>query len=137
MRGKAHLILRASRYVRITPADAGKSLFAFGMFLFSKDHPRRCGEKSSGAKSTTESGGSPPQMRGKGRLLLCNYQRRRITPADAGKRHRFGQIQRKSQDHPRRCGEKDEQAYNDLGAQWITPADAGKSCQFINLSIMF
>ena len=49
--------------------------------------------------------GSPPQVRGK---LIHNpavCPRARITPAGAGKTRRFLQPHRRTEDHPRRCGE--------------------------------
>ena len=91
--------------------------------------------------------GSPPPMRGK----VVSERRRKvssgITPAYAGKSYFHGSSQRKNQDHPRLCGEKqpDEKPANQptgspppmrgkdavcifcMFSCGITPAYAGKS----------
>ena len=45
MRGKALLDERIARYMRITPAHAGKSLNRLVKGKTTRDHPRACGEK--------------------------------------------------------------------------------------------
>ena len=45
-------------------------------------------------------------MRGKGHCTMVDGEKKRITPAHAGKRVPFVGIQSSSQDHPRTCGEK-------------------------------
>ena len=45
-------------------------------------------------------------MRGKAQELAAENQRKRITPAHAGKSYRQGNYSRGNQDHPRACGEK-------------------------------
>ena len=86
MRGKALLMHHKSFDDRITPAYAGKRepvFFGDGVF---QDHPRLCGEKTTGILKPPTSIGSPPPMRGKvyvnGLKLIPNG----ITPAYAGKR---------------------------------------------------
>ena len=44
MRGKLEEESNAYRYKRITPADAGKTLFRRQRVAGHKDHPRGCGE---------------------------------------------------------------------------------------------
>ena len=50
---------------RITPADAGKTFFAFWSVLSGGDHPRGCGENVIQCKKVGKMQGSPPRMRGK------------------------------------------------------------------------
>ena len=86
MRGRDVLGVAAGDGHGITPAYAGKRLdFIINVFT-GKDHPRVCGEESSGSQSAAHPGGSPPRMRGRGvhhrdRLVAVG-----ITPAYAGKR---------------------------------------------------
>ena len=86
-------------------------------------------------------------MRGKPGKLSLLSQRRRITPADAGKTKRSGACRLSGQDHPRGCGENTQICrFDDVNegspprmrgkprwssgvdaARRITPADAGKT----------
>ncbi len=49
--------------------------------------------------------GSPPQVRGKPKNHPIPMERRRITPAGAGKTIIYHRMHSESRDHPRRCGE--------------------------------
>ena len=53
---------------RITPACAGKSVAREILLIVSRDHPRVCGEKFGTQNATVFLLGSPPRVRGKGRL---------------------------------------------------------------------
>ena len=65
MRGKPlQRILRLSGG-RITPADAGKTLYYRHGKGMPKDHPRGCGENVPTATAVSARTGSPPRMRGK------------------------------------------------------------------------
>ena len=70
---------------RITPADAGKTVYAGSGAVVAWDHPRGCGENKYGNFIGHIVPGSPPRMRGK--LYDCTLFPKdlRITPADAGK----------------------------------------------------
>ena len=87
VRGKAATEKRATEIPRITPAGAGKRKSGYRVLSPSQDHPRGCGEKLLDDCVCTLSGGSPPRVRGKGRLWEVRRMRGRITPAGAGKRH--------------------------------------------------
>ena len=50
------------------------------------DHPRVCGEKSSGSTPQLSIGGSPPRVRGEVILEAVRRPDSRITPACAGRR---------------------------------------------------
>ena len=85
MRGKEDSLAILSPVNGITPAYAGKSeimpCFKYGI----KDHPRLCGEKAHLGVSAFVCDGSPPPMRGKEVPKIPQTQRKRITPAYAGK----------------------------------------------------
>ena len=72
--------------MRITPAHAGKRLLTTSKLIPARDHPRTCGEKMDGVKKGTLALGSPPHMRGKGKVFFGADLSSGITPAHAGKR---------------------------------------------------
>ena len=85
MRGKEVVHDQKDLHGGITPAYAGKSDFHDAHLRFFEDHPRLCGEKSSGIVTSVPPLGSPPPMRGKvGNGLKSNFIHG-ITPAYAGK----------------------------------------------------
>ena len=90
MRGKVGVHQIGLKDLRITPAYAGKSLSLTRPGVHIWDHPRVCGEK----KFTFDAGklipGSPPRMRGKGRIVAVTVAGFGITPAYAGKSPRQG-----------------------------------------------
>ena len=85
MRGKAGRCAASVPNWRITPAYAGKSLMRSLCLYPPWDHPRLCGEKSSGALVVGRNAGSPPPMRGKVVLSAAFAAGVGITPAYAGK----------------------------------------------------
>ena len=91
--------------VGITPAGAGKTLFAGIPRNQGQDHPRRCGENAPARSSNSPTQGSPPQVRGKLVAVARNYWEAGITPAGAGKTHSRYFCRQRDRDHPRRCGE--------------------------------
>ena len=106
MRGKGGVKVLSATERRITPAYAGKSCITYLGLSEWRDHPRLCGEKPAVSHQGCPPEGSPPPMRGKGRLtgnFHCLY---RITPAYAGKRFAGNVRGLIVQDHPRLCGEK-------------------------------
>ena len=70
----------------ITPAHAGKSLFACILRCICRDHPRACGEKFDMLPLEIRQKGSPPRMRGKDSVCNESAPLVGITPAHAGKR---------------------------------------------------
>ena len=88
MRGKGKDYQLGDKVSGITPAYAGKRGQKCRRRNREKDHPRLCGEKDFGTIFNRRSQGSPPPMRGKGRVILCKKVRRGITPAYAGKSFR-------------------------------------------------
>ena len=115
---------------RITPADAGKTCTV--------------------CAGNMRKYGSPPRMRGKLFHCVKCSPFRRITPADAGKTFILQVYPRKTQDHPRGCGENHYTCFAtsvNIGSpprmrgkpfsnhlinktRRITPADAGKTASF-------
>ena len=86
MRGKDLSAGQLRRNHRITPAYAGKSCNRFRTSGSGGDHPRLCGEKCGIIHGRSHFVGSPPPMRGKGRVFCHAVSVDRITPAYAGKR---------------------------------------------------
>ena len=103
---KHNLPPHRNRILGITPAYAGKRIVPFDQHLGDWDHPRLCGEKSLSRTGATITTGSPPPMRGKAGEQTPETMYQRITPAYAGKRQQADTSYRKTEDHPRLCGEK-------------------------------
>ena len=106
MRGKVGNRPGGQLPVGITPACAGKSSGHMQRFGTSGDHPRVCGEKAVLLMCSCHSRGSPPHVRGKGRLAGAVSGCNGITPACAGKSNAFTASTVMQRDHPRMCGEK-------------------------------
>ena len=105
MRGKRALNQAVSGIGRITPADAGKTCNGMKSVYRVRDHPRGCGENGLYALRLSKCLGSPPRMRGKQSTVVYRLNRRRITPADAGKTASMDSTLKSPEDHPRGCGE--------------------------------
>ena len=155
MRGKDGRFSRRYLKLGITPAYAGKSSFEDIHFIFSRDHPRLCGEKNAEGYGKRSGVGSPPPMRGKVPVNTPLMFSQRITPAYAGKSGGEKECQLCMRDHPRLCGEKvNVQKFDSLvpgspppmrgkatylshqgRPARITPAYAGKSTHMRNFFI--
>ena len=85
VRGKGNLVEMPFVISGITPAYAGKRVRGIPRTYNTRDHPRVCGEKSSGQCISSRHLGSPPRMRGKGVDMRISPTLSRITPAYAGK----------------------------------------------------
>ena len=108
MRGKALVQSRMNEYSGITPAYAGKSPVLLVEVASVEDHPRVCGEKESTEDYYAEQGGSPPRMRGKVVTGIAHFFFPGITPAYAGKSSCTSWTISRYRDHPRVCGEKND-----------------------------
>ena len=111
------------------------------------DHPRGCGENAYFRSDEDAERGSPPRMRGKLQPACSTASASGITPADAGKTARESRYRTRLEDHPRRCGENNDESramVSQLGSPpqvrgklvgcglknrvgRITPAGAGKT----------
>ena len=126
MRGKAFLEQYLIAEGGITPAYAGKSHLIEFFLINIRDHPRLCGEKCKREACYTCYTGSPPPMRGKDLLESVAFLTAGITPAYAGKSSSCCRTRFLGRDHPRLCGEKDLDRWEDKLDRGITPAYAGK-----------
>ena len=105
VRGKLFPLGLCYRFVRITPAGAGKTYTLINSGFASKDHPRRCGENCASFSFNSLNLGSPPQVRGKLDVIRSKNCFYRITPAGAGKTYSVKNKEPGYKDHPRGCGE--------------------------------
>ena len=127
VRGKDFKSFLHMRFLRITPACAGKRQRKHGVHSFDEDHPRVCGEKTKIIDLVRQYIGSPPPVRGKGALTAVAILLMRITPACAGKRMGSAQARSPGEDHPRLCGEKSIFLPISSNLEGSPPAHAGKS----------
>ena len=147
VRGEVSSSSDGQRALRITPACAGRRDRQQAAQYWYKDHPRVCGEKSTGCATRLPCAGSPPRVRGEVRPRRDVSRPARITPACAGRSKPLRLTRLSAQDHPRVCGEKPLQATSagtgdgspprvrgevisvraDRPALGITPACAGRS----------
>ena len=107
VRGALDEDLPLLRALRIIPACAGSTSEGEVCIGVPQDHPRMCGEHTSGAVAYASNGGSSPHVRGALRLHshILSYQR--IIPACAGSTLASAFIVSYHPDHPRMCGEHD------------------------------
>ena len=135
-------------YERITPACAGKTEPDTVVLASLADHPRVCGKNSSMISLSGCFSGSPPRVREKRVWKNTTVNRRRITPACAGKTRPTLTRWTGYEDHPRVCGknvafvtmissssgspprvrEKHPRNQFRFVLLRITPACAGKTC---------
>ena len=111
---------------RITPAWAGKSVYADGASHFGRDHPRVGGEKAVPASEPLMPRGSPPRGRGKGGHFPGRVRPQGITPAWAGKSFCNACCFSPSGDHPRVGGEKSIFFVHPLNGVGSPPRGRGK-----------
>ena len=121
----------------ITPAYAGKRQATERCSIAGQDHPRLCGEKACLDCRQPARLGSPPPMRGKVIIIICQDDFIRITPAYAGKRCASDGIWRIWQDHPRLCGEKDGSLIFEMAVMGSPPPMRGKVAIPVNVSQQF
>ena len=88
----------------ITPACAGKTLFALGRRDKAVDHPRMCGKDDDSNITRVYGWGSPPHVRERLTDKWDDFARARITPACAGKTASLRIYAVRYGDHPRMCG---------------------------------
>ena len=128
MRGKVSFADLTKTAFGITPAYAGKSPERPGTSALTGDHPRVCGEKIASWTVCNVSMGSPPRMRGKGRVERRTGKGGGITPAYAGKRVRMIFDLYTVGDHPRICGEKFPNIHVPVCRSGSSPHMRGKDC---------
>ena len=95
----------------ITPACAGNSCFWMCPCKLWKDHPRVCGEQSPISMAFCVGMGSPPRVRGTGVFRPGYLGGHGITPACAGNREASVTNGGTEKDHPRVCGEQNNNIF--------------------------
>ena len=130
MRGKRSCCCCLGEFVRITPADAGKTQRRNEHIGAHRDHPRGCGENVYRVSVTLHVPGSPPRMRGKPSVQTRIGFTKGITPADAGKTAPPSPCRWCSGDHPRGCGENSRPQLLTSTAMGSPPRMRGKLCAF-------
>ena len=85
-----------------------------------------CGEKARVAHLVDTLPGSPPRVRGKGPCRPSGGHLARITPACAGKSLTQSLLLYFTQDHPRVCGEKDDNCFRRRNPWGSPPRVRGK-----------
>ena len=130
VRGKALCGLYHGGAGRIIPAGAGKSHARRNRARIDGDHPRGCGEKSSGVRRLSASQGSSPRVRGKATLSTIPAPQKGIIPAGAGKSGKQAERAAVRRDHPRGCGEKDTLLPVNQPGEGSSPRVRGKVIPF-------
>ena len=126
MRGKLHRETTWAAAQRITPADAGKTYMQVCIVVRCGDHPRGCGENLKSRVCPKIRTGSPPRMRGKRMLPQTTAPFHGITPADAGKTKINLGPEGTVKDHPRRCGENQDELLRKAVKNGSPPQVRGK-----------
>ncbi len=91
---------------RIIPACAGNGVLQLISLRLRADHPRVCGERTSGNPWIQLWVGSSPRVRGTGVSWENAAREARIIPACAGNGRRVQRVMPHRPDHPRVCGER-------------------------------
>ena len=89
VREKPTNLLKLILKLRITPAYAGKTSCVLSSGLRDRDHPRMCGKNHKANTSICVCLGSPPRVREKLKRRHHCHALSGITPASAGKTHRW------------------------------------------------
>ena len=110
----------------ITPARAGKSSYTHRIRQSYGDHPRACGEESIKSRLLCQYPGSPPRVRGRETWAPPVRQSCGITPARAGKRNVGTTGAAKLRDHPRACGEEQDDYLNGQNPMGSPPRVRGR-----------
>ena len=95
---------RTDSRIRITPACAGTTTLYFIVDNYCWDHPRVCGNHSTGLPPMSFLRGSPPRVREPLDGQCPSNQSTRITPACAGTTVPRSSRASQEEDHPRVCG---------------------------------
>ena len=127
VRGKRLDEPHQGRFVRLTPACAGKTMRGRPAAVRVPAHPRVCGENIARVMRLMGGYGSPPRVRGKRPRRRHAQRRRGLTPACAGKTSPPGPRSGRSAAHPRVCGENPTPSSSPPPTPWLTPACAGKT----------
>ena len=104
VREKLNVVFITNDYHGITPACAGKTIWARNTLRILRDHPRVCGKNLWVSTQPRSLLGSPPRVREKLLKQITLQALDGITPACAGKTEVQMSYHVSYQDHPRVCG---------------------------------
>ena len=127
-RGKGNGIKQIFDGVRITPACAGKSLLHIIALLLLWDHPRVRGEKQVAQIKINALDGITPACAGKSLEQVGHDRKFCHHPRVRGEKSALFSCPLELRGSPPRARGKVNQLRQDMAAQRITPACAGKSC---------
>ncbi len=105
VRGAHHMHRSHAGVSGIIPACAGSTMPTFSTMIWTRDHPRMCGEHFAGIFHLLELTGSSPHVRGAPKYLQSFVTPTGIIPACAGSTEPPYETPCDSRDHPRMCGE--------------------------------
>ena len=125
VRGTADERAEQAAQMGIIPACAGNRRGSYLFPLLPWDHPRVCGEQQQGKKGTSREPGSSPRVRGTERSAIVSPLELRIIPACAGNSMLGMRSHSPQRDHPRVCGEQEEQDFPQTVAGGSSPRVRG------------
>ena len=105
VRGTLEQPVLAGLHAGIIPACAGNTFVVLSLHIYSRDHPRVCGEHQRRQGNSLLGRGSSPRVRGTLAWLLSVHGASGIIPACAGNTWQIGGSDMGVRDHPRVCGE--------------------------------
>ena len=126
MRGKVKIPVVVGYKNRITPAYAGKSPAVVGVCDNKQDHPRLCGEKTTGKVKFKTDLGSPPPMRGKACMIPAFLNHHQDHPRLCGEKRKSPKLRHFHRGSPPPMRGKAAGKWCQCGKNRITPAYAGK-----------
>ena len=155
VRERPVVVITSSKFIRITPACAGKTGAIERKGTNIQDHPRMCGKDPHDPIPECRHSGSPPHVRERPAAQSHSAENQRITPACAGKTCAVWVVETTKQDHPRMCGkdrwqcrmqcpkggspphvrERPGNRTTGIVSWGITPACAGKTLESIPSSL--
>ena len=113
----------------IIPACAGSTHCPPTHLVSARDHPRMCGEHSSGIGMIRYGTGSSPHVRGARADTIVRTCLRGIIPACAGSTPTPSAGRTSRRDHPRMCGEHALVKLKDTGDRGSSPHVRGAPCR--------
>ena len=125
-RGRRWCRITVRRFLRNTPAYAGKTLSIFSLISFLQKHPRLRGEDEAGAALADRLPETPPLTRGRREVDLESATWTRNTPAYAGKTAGLGAYRIFVRKHPRLRGEDQGDRRGEGGARETPPLTRGR-----------
>ena len=126
VRGKRTLTPTTVQAPGLIPACAGKTACIECVGYGARAHPRVCGENSGGRPSRARTSGSSPRVRGKPAYRRQVRGHARLIPACAGKTSYYRRTRRRTEAHPRVCGENEGTWEGKISGEGSSPRVRGK-----------